>query len=429
MKTRIISTVLIVLAAFASIIGHDFLLEWDDQWVVFNKYTDAGLSLSNLWAVLTEFYNGQYAPFNELSYILIHSVFGYSSVAFHVASILWHVANTVLLFLVLNRLLKMIPNNPLLGQSKNIAWVCTLLWAVHPVNVEPVAWVSASKILVYAFYYLAALLLYLYYIERPGLGKYIGLLALFVASFFGKEQAVMLPLAFLLVDYVTRREEKVGYLLLEKAPFLILALFFGVFTIISQEDGGNMPVYSMWQRLLFCGYTLYEYLVKTVMPLNLMYLYPFPTTPDGIMPLVMYVYPLLIVAAAYLVFVMRKERILVFGALFFVVHLLVAVHLISISRHAIVADRYNYLAMVGPLFVIVYYLCLWAQKNKIAARVVVGLYFVYLCTYTIIYQQKWENSEHVKRHVKELVDAQKKEAESLGDEMHNDSQSDDYEKK
>ena len=407
MRTRIISLVLISVAAFASIAGHEFLYQWDDHWVVFNRYTDTGLDFKNLWAVLTEFHRGQYAPLNELNYILIHAVFSYSPMAFHIASILWHVANTVLLFLFLNRLLKMIPYNPLAEQSWNIAWVCTLLWAVHPVNVEPVAWISASKILVYAFYYLAALLLYLYYIERPGIGKYVGLLALFVASFLGKEQAVVLPLAFLLVDYVTKREGGACYLLLEKAPFFILALFFGIVTIISQGSGGNMLEYSLWQRLLFCGYTLYEYMVKTILPMNLMYLYPFPTTPDGDMPLMMYFYPLMILAAAYLVYVFRKERMLVFGALFFVVHLLVAIHLISLSRFAIVADRYNYIAMVGPLLVIAYYLCIWHQKHKMMVRLVIGLYFAYLCTYTIIYQQNWENSEHVKRHVNELVDSHK----------------------
>ena len=405
MKKRLITLVLIVIASYVSIIGHDFLYKWDDQWVVINKYTDAGFNLRNLWTILTEFYNGQYAPFNELSYILIHTVFGYSPIAFHVASILWHVANTVLLFFVLNRLLKMIPDNPLDGQSANVAWVCTLLWAVHPVNVEPVAWISASKILVYAFYYLTALLLYLYYIERSGLGKYMGLIALFVASFFGKEQAVVLPLAFLLIDYVTKRKCGTGYLLLEKIPFFIMAMFFSVVTIISQGDGGNAPEYSIWQRLLFCGYTLYEYLVKTVLPLNLMYLYPFPITPDGKMPIMMYVYPLMILAAAYLIYFMRKERILVFGILFFLVHLLVALHLISISRFAIVADRYNYMAMVGPLLVIAYYLCQLSQKNKIVVRLAVVLYFAYLCTYTIIYQQNWDNSEHVKRHVTELVNS------------------------
>ena len=428
MKGRIFSLMVIAIAAFASISGHEFLYEWDDHWVVINRYTDAGLSLSNLWTVLTEFYNGQYAPFNELSYILVHAVFGYSPMAFHIASIVWHVANTVLLFLFLKRLLAMIPGNPLVSQSANIAWICTLLWAVHPVNVEPVAWISASKILVYAFYYLAALLLYLYYIECPGIGKYIGLLALFVASFFGKEQAVVLPLAFLLVDYVTKRRGGIGYLLLEKMPFFVLALYFSVLTIISQGVSDDVPEYLLWQRMLFCGYTLYEYFVKTILPMNLMYLYPFPTTPDGDMPLTMYVYPLLIIAAAYLIYVRRKERVLVFGALFFVVHLLVAIHLVSISRYAIVADRYNYLAMVGPLLVMAYYLCLWAQKNKRAARVVVGLYFVYLCTYTMIYQQNWENSEHVKRHVKELLDAHERDTESSGDKKQNGSQSNVQEK-
>ena len=416
MKKRVITLVLIVISVFISIVGHRFLYQWDDHWVVFNQYTGAGLNPRNLWNVLTEFYRGQYAPFNELSYILIHAMCGYSPMAFHIASILWHVANTVLLFIFLKRLLVMIPNNPLTCQSINIAWICTLLWAVHPVNVEPVAWISASKILVYAFYYLAALLLYLYYIERPGIGKYIGLLALFIASFLGKEQAVVLPLAFLLVDYITKRKEKISYLLLEKAPFLILALFFGIVTIISQGAGGNMPEYSLWQRLLFCGYTLYEYMVKTVLPMNLMYLYPFPTTPDGDMPPMMFVYPLMVLAAVYLVYVFRKERMLVFGAIFFVIHLLVSIHLISISRFAIVADRYNYLAMIGPLLVIVHYLCLWHRRHKMATRLIIGLYFVYLCTYTIIYQQNWDNSEHVKQHFNEIANSHKSSSNPISNE-------------
>ena len=417
MKQRIFSLMLITVAAFICIVKHDFLFQWDDQWVVINRYTNAGLDLKNLWAVFTNFYNGQYAPFNELSYILIHAVFGYSPMAFHAASLLWHTANTVLLFLFLNRLLKMIPDNPMHSQSANVAWVCALLWAVHPVNVEPVAWISASKILVYAFYYLAALLLYLYYIERPGIGKYIGLLALFVASFLGKEQAVVLPLAFLLIDYVTKRRGRIGYLLLEKMPFLVLALFFGVVTIVSQGLGGGQLEYSMWQRILFCGYALYEYFVKTVFPLNLMYMYPFPILPAEKMPLTMYVYPIFITAALFLVYMMRRNRMLVFGTLFFVIHLLVALHIISISRYVIVADRYNYMAMVGPLLLVSYYLCLWSQRNRVAARMVVGLYFVYLCTYTVIYQQNWDNSEHVKRHVKEIVDSSVSSSTPLSNEL------------
>ena len=143
MKWRVLSLMMVTLLAYISILDHDFLYEWDDQWVVINHYTSAGLNVYNLWAVLTEFYQGQYAPFNELSYILVHAVFGYSSMAFHAMSLVWHMANTVLVFLVLRRLLKMIPDNALADQSSHVAWVCALLWGMHPVNVEPVAWISA----------------------------------------------------------------------------------------------------------------------------------------------------------------------------------------------------------------------------------------------------------------------------------------------
>ena len=408
MKVRVFSLLLIVFIVYFSILWHDFLYEWDDHWVVINKYTDAGLNVRNIWAVFTEFHQGQYAPFNELSYMLIHTIFGYNPMAFHGASILWHGINVVLVFLFLNRLLRTALNESLKFLSVNMAWLCALLWAVHPVNVEPVAWISASKILVYASFYLSALFLYTYYIEQPSIGRYIGLLILFIFSFFGKEQAVVLPLAFLSVDYVFRRERGIFFLLVEKAPFFIFSVFFGVLTIISQGNGNGLPNYVVWNRLLFCCYSIYEYLVKTILPINLIYLYPFPITPGGKMLPTMYVYPLLVLAAVYVVYLLRKNRILILCLLFFVIHLLVTLHIISISRFAIVADRYNYIAMIGPLLLISYYLCFWHQKNKVMTCFAFVGYFLYFCIYTLIYKQKWDTSEHVKRHVVELIEYQKK---------------------
>lgn len=407
MKIRVFSLISIVFVAYVSILWHDFLYEWDDHWVVINRYTDAGLNVGNLWAVFTEFHQGQYAPFNELNYILIYAIFGYNPMAFHAVSILWHGINTTLVFLFLDRLLRMVLNKNVKFLSSNMAWLCALLWAVHPVNVEPVSWISASKILVYACYYLSALLLYIYYVEQPSVGKYISLLLLFISSFFGKEQAVVLPLAFLSVDYIIKRRRGIIFLLIEKAPFFILSIFFGVLTIISQGNGDGLPNYVLWQRLLFCCYSLYEYMVKTILPMNLIYLYPFPIAPGNKMLLTMYAYPIMVLAAVYIVYLLRKNRILTFGLLFFVIHLLVALHLISISRFAIVADRYNYLAMIGPLLIISYYLCLWYQKNKIPTRITFVGYFAYFCIYTLIYKQNWDTSEHVKQHVVELIESQK----------------------
>lgn len=397
MKKRVFSLVLVAAMVYIGTMGFDFQYEWDDHWVVINDYTSAGFSFSNLWHVFTDFYRGQYAPFNELSYICIHSLFGYSPMAFHAMSIIWHVANAVLAFFVVRSLLQTIHGNILTPDSNNnIAWVAAMLWAIHPMNVESVAWISASKILLYAFFYLLALLLYLKYIKNPTAGRYFGLMLLFTASFFGKEQAVVLPLAFLLLDYAANREESVKHLLLEKLPFFILAVFFGVITIISQGYAYGVPEYALDKRLFFAGYTLFEYLVKTVMPVNLSYLYPFPSSPEGEIPVLLYVYPLILLALGYFIYTRRSNRVLTVGMLFFVIHLLVAIHLISTSRFAIVADRYNYVAMMGPMMIVALYLHKFAQRRKTIALAIGLLYGAYLCSYTIIYQRKWVDSKTLK---------------------------------
>jgi len=404
MKLRIVSLVVVSVLAYMDIIGHDFLYEWDDQWVVINEYTDAGLTAGNIWHVLTEFYSGQYAPFNEIPYLFLHELFGYSPAAFHTMSILWHTANVVLLFFFVKELLFLMFPESVKRRNENVAFLAALLWAVHPVTVESVAWVSASKILVYTFFYLLALLLYLKYISKPTLLVYLGLLALFTASFFGKEQAVVLPLAFLLIDYAVKRGDGLRYLCLEKLPFLILAVFFGIVTIVSQGSSCGVPEYGFHQRIFFACYTLYEYLVKAVIPLKLSYLYPFPCNPGGAMPWRMFFYPLVMLAFGYAVFALRRHRIFVFGLLFFVIHLLVAVHLISTARFAIVADRYNYLALTGPLLIIAYYTMKLMQRHRKMTIAFLGLYFVYFFSYTIVYQRQWKDSKTLKAHWTELMD-------------------------
>lgn len=396
MKKRVLSLILITVLVYIGTLGHDFQYDWDDHWVVINDYTTAGFTFSNLWHILTDFYRGQYAPFNELSYVFVHALFGYSPMAFHAMSIIWHTANVVLVFFLVRSLLCHIHGAAKSASYDNIAWLAALLWAVHPMNVESVAWVSASKILVYAFFYLLALLLYLKYIESPTIAKYIGLVLLFVASFFGKEQAVVLPLAFLLFDYAMGRKESVKYLLIEKLPFFILAVFLGVVTIISQGYAYGVPEYPLDKRLFFAGYTLFEYLVKSVLPVNLSYLYPFPCAPDGDIPVLLYAYPVILLALGYFVYMQRKHRVLVVGILFFVIHLLVAIHLISTSRFAVVADRYNYVAMIGPMMIITVSLSVLYHRRKAVALCLRLVYFAYLCTYTLIYQRRWVDSKTLK---------------------------------
>lgn len=400
-----------VLIVYYPVLSNDFLYLWDDQWVVINHYTSGGINFDNLYRILTDFYHGQYAPVNELSYLLLYSAFGYNPVVFHLASLVWHAANVLLVYVFISKLLFLRG-----GFSREkiscIAFLTALIFGVHPVNVESVAWVSASKILIYSFFYLLSLLSYLKYVENKKIGYYCLTFLFFIFSFGGKEQAVTLPVCLLLIDYFVKRDLKDKQVWIEKIPFFLFALFFGLLTIQSQGDPGNRPVYPMGQRLMLACYTLFEYFVKCLIPIKLSYLYPFPMQPGESLPLRFWIYPFIILCALFYLYSNRKNAILIFSVLFFVVHVGVALHIISLSRFAIVADRYVYVSCIGFAFLLSYLFVSFCQKLK-SKRVAYGVsllmlfYVFYLGTYTYLYSKQWKDTNTLKENLRELINSRK----------------------
>jgi hypothetical protein len=133
------------------VLHHRFLHLWDDQWMVINFYTSGGFTWENIRSVFTEFYYGQYSPVNQLNYIVLYSLFGYNPFWFHLASLLWHSGNVVLVFILIRKL----ADYSRQVKKENISPVAlstALLFAIHPTAVEAVAWVSASKILTAEFF-------------------------------------------------------------------------------------------------------------------------------------------------------------------------------------------------------------------------------------------------------------------------------------
>jgi hypothetical protein len=88
-------------AVYCHTFSNDFLLLWDDQWMVMNRYTEGGINLRNLWAIFTEYYNGQYAPVTELLFLFIYELFGYNAAAFHAASLLLHIGCVLLAYIII----------------------------------------------------------------------------------------------------------------------------------------------------------------------------------------------------------------------------------------------------------------------------------------------------------------------------------------
>lgn len=405
---------IICVAVYFPIFSNGFLYHWDDQWMVLNKYTDGGWTVDNLWHIFTDFYGGQYGPFTELNYLIIYTFFGYDPFYFHLASLLWHIGCVCFVWKLLVSLLRIHG-----GMNEKsiylISFITTLLFAIHPMNVEPVAWISAVKIPIYAFFYLLGLLCYVHYVSSHKFRYYLFTIVCFVCSFLGKEQAVTFPLALLIVDWFSNRKMKSSEVWSEKIVFFIMALFFGLITIFSQGISQNDTIYSLGKRLIFACYAIIEYITKSLIPLKLNYLYPFPFLSDEDIPLKYYLYPIIVCCLLSWVVMYRKNRYIVLGILLFFLNLIVSIHILPMSRHAIIADRYLYLSYVGIAFLIAYGIHIVWEKHKkrhqCLACIFLLIYSLYFSTYTYLYAQKWENTSSVKKYIKELIEQRDKEKE------------------
>ena len=382
-----------------------------------NHYTEGGINFANIWAILTEFYHGQYAPFNQYLYLILFNLSGgYNPFVFHLASLLIHLANSCLVFVVLKKLLLL--NGKIEVQKvQYIAFFTALLFTIHPFNVESVAWMSASKILVYAFWYLLATYTFLLYIEKRKIRFYIATLFLFVFSFLGKEQAVTFPVWMLLVYWIINHRLPNKKEWIETIPFFVLALFFGIITILSQYAFGSgvlsdRPDYPLWQRLVFACYSWFEYLFKILVPVRLSYLYPFPIAVGQPLPLWLLLYPVIIIILGVSLWKFIKKPPVLLGLLFFTIHIAVALHIIPLSRFAIVADRYAYISLMGIAFIVAYYVVMGYQYAKSKGMKQIQHLIVALFTAAILYcgvyahlrTYVWYDTDTLKREMREAVE-------------------------
>jgi hypothetical protein len=401
-----------VIMVYYTILGNDFLYFWDDQWVVMNHYTEGGFNFSNIWAIFTEFFHGQYAPLNELLYLILYSFFDYNPFYFHLASLLLHAFNVLLVFHGLKLLLQLSVEIETKHISA-ISFFAALLFAVHPFNVESVAWMSASKILVYSFFYLLATYSFLLYIKHKKYRYYIFSVLLFVCSFFGKEQAVTFPLWVLLIYWCTGHSFKTRSVWVSTIPLFALSLLFGIITMLSQAATGsgalsNELSYPVWQRIVYAGYAFVEYVLKCVFPFKLSYLYPFPSVVGDPLPLWLLFYPMFI-AIALVVFgkYIIKNKVLLFSLLFFIIHIAVALHIIPLSRFAVVADRYAYIASIGVCFSIsfgiVYLFNKYKKVGKIFVSVLFACYVLYLGIYANARTRVWYDTDTLKEEIRHIL--------------------------
>jgi hypothetical protein len=247
---------------------------------------------------------GNYNPLPILTFAIERKFFGLDPTIYHVNNIILHLVCVFFCYRVLRT-----------TQSVSIGiWFWSLMFGIHPMRVESVAWVTERKDVLFGAFFLAALWYYILYVRTNYTKKYFYFaLGLFAFSLISKIQAVSLPIAMLLVDYYFKRPLKLN-LVLEKWMFFLLSLITGLVGVYFLKDQGSMDdttAYNLVQRLFIGGYSLGVYLLKFIFPYIMSPLYPYP----AVLPWEVYLGPIPVLLLAGLVYwVIKKIYVTLFLA-------------------------------------------------------------------------------------------------------------------
>jgi tetratricopeptide (TPR) repeat protein len=289
---------------------------------------------------------GNYHPITMFIYGIEYSNFELNPTPYHVVSLLMHVLNTLLVMWFVWLLLK----------QKNTAIITALLFAIHPMHVESVAWVAELKDVMYTFFLLAALCTYLMYIKSIKKKQlfYLATIILFVLATLSKAMAVCLPPLLILIDYfINRKIDKKS--IIEKLPFFIIAVIFGLVAIDAQKAFNaldDIVYYNFFDRILFSSYGVLLYLWKAFVPTGLTCYYNYPIKENGIFPIVFYISPVIFSIAVFTLYKYKEiAKDLIFGLGFFIISIALVLQILPVGG-AIIAERYTYIPYIGVFLII-----------------------------------------------------------------------------
>jgi tetratricopeptide (TPR) repeat protein len=391
----IVLILIITFLAFIPALRADFVLLDDPDYVTENPLIK---SFSNIAALITTPIQGNYHPLTMISLALNYAISGDNAWSYHLLNLLIHLINCLLVF----RLAFLLSNKNLI-----IAFTTAILFAIHPMHVESVAWISERKDVLYGLFFLAGLISYTKYVDTDSRKQYLLAIIFLILSLLSKPAAVIFPVALFCID-ILRKRKLTGKLIAEKIPFIIPALIMGVLTLAAQKQIGatiDTPV-LMGTRILFAFYGVMMYAVKMIAPVNLSPFYPFPPLNEQL-PAPYFIAPLFFVALVVLIFVMwRKHRTISFGVLFYLVNLLLVLQFFSVGG-AVIADRYTYLPHIGLFYVIGWVMDRYAKGNFTKAAYFIMPAALILVVLTFKQADTWINSETMWTHAAKITPSSK----------------------
>ena len=391
---------LLTFLVYLSCLHNEFVM-WDDNVYVYeNPHIHPVNAAFFRWA-FSAFYAGNWHPLTWISLALDYAFWGLSPFGFHLTNNILHTVNTFIVVILVVKLLEAwVPSRqqtsplypPQEGSYIVIAAVTGLLFGLHPVHVESVAWVSERKDLLCAMFFLLCILTYTKYVSSGGCLRnkhYILVIFLFVLALLSKPMAVSLPAVLLILDWhpFNRIRSIKSFLsaFIEKLPIIGLGLVSSVLTVLAQKAGGAIPSSEMIplsSRVLVAAESLLSYLWKMVWPMNLIPYYQYPKKISLFSA--EYLLSIILVSGitAACIVMAKKQKLwpAVWG--YYVITLLPVIGIIQVGGQ-VMADRYTYLPSLGPFILIGFIatrlwkkLPLWwgssARPIVIAAILIVG---------------------------------------------------------
>jgi tetratricopeptide (TPR) repeat protein len=390
--------------AFEGVRSNDFVHYDDDKYITSNEYVQKGLSLESIRWAFTTWHQGNWHPLTWVSHLIDVSVFGMKPAGHHLVSVGFHIANVILLFLILKKMTRAI------WPSAFVAAV----FGLHPLGAESVAWAAERKNVLSNFFAFLTIWAYLWYAQKPGWRRYVMVAILFAAGLLSKSMLVTLPFVLILLDYwpLARFGVLKGWrwfwrAIVDKLPLLAMSAAFCVVTYLAQLNAGAVPdmvLLPLGLRAENAMVSYIRYIGKLFYPTSLAVLYPLDTNGYPLWKVILCLV-LLLVLTTVVIIERRRHKFLFTGWFWYLGTLVPVIGLVQVGVQAM-ADRYMYLPGIG-IYIIVAWLAGEAVAKlrllKIVPVIICAAILVVLLLITRTQIGYWKDSESLFRHTLDVT--------------------------
>jgi len=385
-----------VLAVYWQVHQFDFVNIDDNIYVTENYHIKSGITLASIRWALTTTYAEFWHPLTWLSLMADYELYGLHAGGYHLTNLVLHILSTLLLFWLFHRMT---------GALWKSAFVAAF-FALHPLHVESVAWVSERKDVLSAFFWMLTLCLYVYYAEKPVIRRYVLVALAFICALMSKPMVVTLPLIMILLDYwplrrfenQNRLSDTIVWQLKEKLPLMLLSLLLVVATFYTPGDNASYELLPLQTRLANAPVAFVTYLAKTFWPQDMAIFYPFPSQ-IPVWQITGAILLIIIMTAAVLATAKRLPHLFV-GWFWFIITIAPVIGILQIGDFAM-ADRYHYLPSIGIAIMLAWEIPHCIKREVLRKNILWPVALVFLASLAFLAWQQcayWKNNIELWNH-------------------------------